>query len=152
MAQPTKSAAKKVAKKSPVVKAGKRTQLYTEGQWKMLQESHDSYRKAYLEHVEQLEKTTHELKQVRKENEEFQKAFSSDMDAEVLIYTILKKRKPNLRAFILNRVAQLVRFNMESQVQEIGEAANAAQKRSNELWNDASAVNQALNLLPKQNS
>lgn len=151
MAQPTKPAAKKrAAKKPPVVKTGKKTQLYTEAQWKELENSHENYRKVYLDQVGELEKMRIELNAVRKENKEFQKAFTSDMDAEVLIYTVLKQRSPNLRAFILNRVAQLVRFNMESQVTKTNEAAKELQKRADETWNEAGVVQHALGLLPKE--
>lgn len=151
MAQPTKPAAKKrAAKKPPVVKTGKKTQLYTEAQWKELENSHENYRKVYLDQVGELEKMRIELNAVRKENKEFQKAFTSDMDAEVLIYTVLKQRSPNLRAFILTRVAQLVRFNMESQVTKTNEAAKELQKRADETWNEAGVVQHALGLLPKE--
>lgn len=142
MAQPTKAAAKKAAKKPPVVKSGKRTQLYTEGQWKQLQESHDSYRKAYLDQVGELEAVRQELKQANNFKKEIKDAESSDMSLEMLTIRLLRQRSPKLRAFILSRIVDAIKFGLESEATHFSNEAH-------EYWNKGGETSNAASMLSK---
>lgn len=145
MAKPA-TAAKKAARK-PVVKSGKKTQLYTEGQWNELQKSHDNYRTGYLDQVGQLEKLNIELKDANKYKEDIINAQESDMHLEMLAIKLLRQRSPKLRAFIVSRIVDAINFGLESELDRKSEDARAMGKRSDEYWAQASLVSQAQTIL-----
>lgn len=152
MAQPTKPAAKKrAAKKPPVVKAGKKTQLYTEGQWKELENSHENYRKAYLDQVGELEAVRQELKQANNFKKEIKDAEGNDMKLEMLAIRLLRQRSPKLRAFILSRIVDATKFGLESESIHFSNEARELEKRSTEYWNRAGEANNASSMLVGKN-